>query len=190
MASSSQVVLVVDDEVAVADTYALRLETEYETRVAYGGEETLEAVDEDVDAVLLDRRMPTLSGDEVLQKLRDRGYDGVVVMTTAVDPDLNILEMDFDDYLCKPVDRETIVETLEQHLGPLGSTDDRLDEFFRVVSKLSVLREGKTRAELEASEEFRRLEERADELAGDLREHVDGFEELVETHQSISRGSS
>ena len=182
--------LVVDDEVAVADTYALRLETEYETRVAYGGEEALEAVDEDVDAVLLDRRMPTLSGDEVLERLRDRGYDGVVVMTTAVDPDLNILEMDFDDYLCKPVDRETIVETLEQHLGPPDRTDDHLDEFFQVVSKLSLLKEEKTRAELEANEEFRRLQKRADELAGELRERVDGFEDLVETHQSISRGSS
>jgi CheY-like chemotaxis protein len=189
VAPSSQVVLVVDDETAVADTYALRLETLYETRVAYGGEEALEAVDGNVDAVLLDRRMPGMSGDEVLETLRERGYDGVVVMTTAVDPDLNILEMDFDDYLCKPVDRETIVETLEQHLGT-PDTDDRLDEFFRVVSKLSVLKEEKTRAELEASEEFRQLQERADELAAELREHVDGFEELVETHQSISRGSS
>jgi len=183
-------VLVVDDEVAVADTYALRLETEYETRVAYGGEEALEAVDEEVDAVLLDRRMPGLSGDEVLERLRERGYEGVVVMTTAVDPDLNILEMDFDDYLSKPVDRETIVETLEQHLGPPGSTEDRLDEFFRVVSKLSVLKEQKTRAELEASEEFQQLQERADELAKDLRGRVDEFEDLVETHRSISRGSS
>ena len=182
--------LVVDDEVAVADTYALHLETAYDTRVAYGGEEALEAIDDDVDAVLLDRRMPGLSGDEVLERLRDRGYEGVVVMTTAVDPDLNILEMDFDDYLCKPVDRETIMETLEQHLGATDSTDDRLDEFFQVVSKLSVLKGEKTRAELEASEEFRQLQERADELAAELREHVDGFEELVETHQSISRGSS
>ncbi|MEF8886602.1 MAG: response regulator [Haloarculaceae archaeon] len=190
MAQSSHVVLVVDDEVAVADTYALRLETDYETRVAYGGEEALEAIDEDVDAVLLDRRMPELSGDEVLERLRDRGYGGVVVMTTAVDPDLNILEMDFDDYLCKPVDRETIVETLEQHLGPTDGTDDRLDEFFQIVSKLAVLREEKTRAELEANEEFQRLQERADQLAADLRSRVDGFDDLVETHQSISRGSS
>ena len=190
MAPSSQVVLVVDDEGAVADTYALRLEPLYETRVAYDGEAALEAIDDTVDAVLLDRRMPGLSGDEVLERLRDRGYDGVVVMTTAVDPDLNILEMDFDDYLCKPVDQETIVETLEQHLGIPGSTDDRLDEFFKVVSKLSVLEEEKTQAELDANEKFQRLQERADELEGDLRERVDGFEDLVETHQSISRGSS
>jgi CheY-like chemotaxis protein len=190
VAPSSQVILVVDDEVAVADTYALRLETDYETRVAYGGEEALESVDEDVDAVLLDRRMPGLSGDEVLERLRDRGYDGVVVMTTAVDPDLNILEMEFDDYLRKPVDRETIVETLEQHLGAPDSTDDRLNEFFQIVSKLAVLRDEKTQAELEANEEFQRLQERADQLAADLRNRVDGFEDLVETHQSISRGSS
>ncbi len=189
MALSRPVVLVVDDEATVADTYALRLEDAYETRVAYGGEAALEAVDEDVDAVLLDRRMPGLSGDEVLERLRGRGYDGVVVMITAVDPDLNILEMDFDDYLCKPVDKETVLRTLEQHLGAPGSTDDRLDEFFQVISKLSVLRAERTRTELETNEEFRRLERRADELAEDLRERLDGFEDLVETHRSISRGS-
>jgi DNA-binding response OmpR family regulator len=189
VAPSCPVVLVADDEAAVADTYALRLDDTYETRVAYDGEETLAAVDDDVDAVLLDRRMPGLSGDDVLERLRGRGYDGVVVMVTAVDPDLNILEMDFDDYLCKPVDRETILRTLEQHLGPPDSTDDRLREFFRVISKLSVLRAEETRAALEADEEFRRLEKRADELATDLRERVDGFEDLVETHRSIGRGS-
>jgi len=190
VAPSSKVVLVVDDEVAVADTYALRLETEYEIRVAYGGDEALETVDEEVEAILLDHRMPGLSGDEVLETLRDRGDDGVVVMTTAVDPDLNILEMEFDDYLCKPVDRETIMQTLEQHLGPPGNTDERLDEFFQVVSKLSVLKEEKTQTELEASEDFERLQRRADRLKGDLRERVDEFDELVETHRAISRGSS
>lgn len=182
--------LVVDDEAEVADVLALKIADEYDTRVAYGGREALEAFDETVDAVLLDRRMPDIHGDEVLVEIRERESDCVVIMTTAVDPDLNILEMEFDDYLRKPVDRETIVETLEQHLGPPDSTDDRLDEFFQIVSKLAVLREEKTQAELEANEEFQRLQERADQLAADLRNRVDGFEDLVETHQSISRGSS
>ena len=182
-------VLVVDDEEAVADTYALRLEDRYEARVAYGGEEALAAIDEDVDAVLLDRRMPEVSGDEVLERARERGYDGTVIMTTAIDPDLNILEMDFDDYLCKPVFRETLLETLEQHLGS-PAEEDELDEFFRIDSKISVIKEERTRAELAESEEFARLQDQADELARELRERVDDFDDLMETHRSIGRGTS
>jgi len=60
-------------------------------------------MDDEVDAVLLDRRMPDVHGDEVLARLREEGCDCPVIMTTAVDPGMDILEMDFEDYLCKPV---------------------------------------------------------------------------------------
>jgi CheY-like chemotaxis protein len=40
-------------------------------RTAYGGHEALEELSDDVDVILLDRRMPGLSGDEVLEEVRD-----------------------------------------------------------------------------------------------------------------------
>jgi len=182
-------VLIVDDERDIADVYAVQLEGSYETRVAYGGEEALENVDESVDAVLLDRRMPDLHGDDVLRTIRDRGLSCSVIMVTAVDPDLNILEMDFDDYLCKPVDEETLHETLEQHVDtPVAN--GKIDEFFSSLSKLEVLTEEKTEAELKQSEEFKRLAKRSKELADELRSEVDDFEQLVETYRNVSRGSN
>jgi CheY-like chemotaxis protein len=39
---------------------------EYEVRTATGGPEALDLVDEEVDVALLDRRMPRMSGDELL----------------------------------------------------------------------------------------------------------------------------
>ena len=183
------VVLVVDDEEAVADTYALRLESRYETRVAYGGEEALAAVDEDVDAVLLDRRMPDIHGDDVLAEIRDRGLDCKVIMATAVDPDLNILEMDFDDYLCKPIFQETLLDTLDQHIDRSSGGEQELDEFFSIVSKLSVLEDEKTPAELDASAEYAQLKARANELGSELREDVADFDDIMETYRDINRGS-
>jgi len=179
-------VLIVDDEHDVADTQALKLGERYETTVVYSGQAALDTAGPEFDAVLLDRRMPDVHGDEVLSQLRERGYDGVVVMLTAVDADLNILEMPFDDYLQKPVDQPTLLSTLDQHLDRSGE-DDRLTEYFRIVSKLSVLESEKSAAQLEASTEYTKLKERATELEWELKAENDDFEELKETHQSISR---
>jgi DNA-binding response OmpR family regulator len=182
-------VLIVDDEQDIADVYAVQLDGPYETRVAYGGEEALEKVDEDVDAVLLDRRMPDRHGDDVLDEIRNRGLTCSVIMVTAVDPDLNILEMDFDDYLCKPVDKETLRSTLEQHID--APTDNgKINEFFSSLSKLEVLAEEKTEAELKKSEEFKQLAQHSRQLADELRSEVDDFEQLVETYRNVSRGSN
>ncbi|WP_254272111.1 response regulator transcription factor [Haloarcula marina] len=182
-------VLVVDDEHDVADTQALRLRDHYETSVAYGGNEALEMAGPEIDAILLDRRMPDIHGDEVLDRLRERGYEGKVIMLTAVDPDLNILEMAFDDYLQKPVDRETLLSTLEQHLDG-AVRDDRLEEYFEVSSKLAVLEGEKSPSELDSSEEYAELEARADELEWQLRTELDDFDAIVETYRAIDRGSS
>ncbi|PSQ57209.1 MAG: hypothetical protein BRD23_08775, partial [Halobacteriales archaeon SW_9_67_25] len=43
-------------------------------------------------------------------------------------------------------------------------SDDRLDDFFGMVSKLSVLREGMTQAELRDSEEYQQLRREAEQL--------------------------
>lgn len=184
----TQTVLVVDDEEDVAEAYALKLRGEYETEIAYGGEQALEKAGDHVAAVLLDRRMPDIHGDDVLVEFRSRGYDFPVIMVTAVDPDLNILEMDFDDYLCKPVDKDTLLSTLDQHIDTPGS-DPRLDEFFQLLSKLTVLEAERTPSELEDDEEFNRLKQRAIELSNELRESMDNFEEVVETYRSLERGS-
>jgi DNA-binding response OmpR family regulator len=182
-------VLIVEDEEDVAETYALALRDDYETRIALGGQAALNAIDDDVDAVLLDRRMPDMHGDDVLVQLRERGYDCPIIMATAVGPDLNILEMDFDDYLTKPIDGDTLRETLAQHVAAGTGRDERLDEFFEIQSKLDVLESELPGHELADSEEYQRLEERAAELRWELETAIDDFESVVETHQQIERGN-
>ena len=59
-------VLVVDDEPSLAELYSMQHAEEYEVRTATGGPEALDLVDEEVDVALLDRRMPRMSGDELL----------------------------------------------------------------------------------------------------------------------------
>lgn len=186
-ARSDPLVLIVDDEEDVAQTYAFRLEGAYDVRIALGGEQALQAIDDDVDAVLLDRRMPDMHGDDVLAELRERGYDCPIIMATAVDPDLNILELDFDDYLCKPIFSETLRDTLANHLDTGRGESDDLDTFLSLISKIDVLETELTRAELADSEEYERAKNRANELAPRLREQIEGFDELVDTYRDIER---
>jgi DNA-binding response OmpR family regulator len=182
-------VLIVEDERDVADTYALALEEEFETRIALGGDAALDEVDNDVDAVVLDRRMPDRHGDDVLAELRARGYDCPVIMATAVEPDLNILEMDFDDYLSKPISKDTLRETVQQHLSATRNRDPRLDEYFELSSKLDVLEAEVPHSERQDDEEYQRLKRRATELRWELEAEIDDFESVVETHEQIERGN-
>ncbi|WP_435125490.1 response regulator transcription factor [Halobaculum sp. D14] len=170
--TDSPVVLVVEDEPDLANLYAAWLGDEYTVRTAYGGREALEQLDDDVDAVLLDRRMPGLSGDEVLVAVRDRGIDCRVAMVTAVEPDFDIVAMGFDDYLVKPVTREALVDTVEGLLRR-SQYDSRVQELFAIASKKAVLESEKGRTALENSEEYRELENRVKELREELDQTVD-----------------
>jgi DNA-binding response OmpR family regulator len=137
-------VLVVDDEQRLADLYASHLQTTYRVETAYSGAEALELSDDEFVVVLLDRRMPELPGDQLLDRIRVEGYSGRVVMVTAADPDFDIVDMPFDEYVIKPVTGEEIRDVVEAQLL-LDSYEMRLNEYFRLKSKLQTL-EGTDRA--------------------------------------------
>ena len=65
-------VLVVEDEQSIAEMYQFKLDKGgYEVKVAVNGKEGLAIAEEfSPDLVLLDLRMPVMSGDEMLTKLR------------------------------------------------------------------------------------------------------------------------
>ena len=181
-------VLVVEDEDALAETYARWLDDEYTVRTAYTGEEALETVDESVDIALLDRRLPGLSGGEVLEAIRERGLDCRVAMLTAVDPDFDIFEMPFDDYAVKPVLREKLNELVER-LQLLATYDSQARESFALASKVGVLEEEKTRAELETSEEYAEARARLAELDEDIADTLETFdtEEFADAYRTLTR---
>lgn len=169
-------VLVVDDEESVAEVFALWLDDAYRTRIANDGESALAAMDNDVDAVLLDRRMPGLSGDDVLAEMRDRGFEAPVAMVTAVDPDIDILDMAFDDYLTKPVSKEELHETVERLLS-LSGYDSKAQEHFALAKKLGTLEAEKSTDELESSEEYREMRDRLEDLRDEMDDLFAGMDE-------------
>ncbi|MEE6211445.1 response regulator [Salarchaeum sp. III] len=162
-AAETPTVLAVDDDTDLADTYAIWLDEEYDVRTAYGGEDALSKLDDDVDVVLLDRRMPGLSGGEVLEHIREQGYDCRVAMLTAVEPDDDIVDMEFDDYLTKPVTREELVEAVEDLYTRL-TLDDAFQELYATTSKIAVLESELSPEEQQSSEALDTLHAQADAL--------------------------
>jgi len=165
--SEQEVVLVVDDKSAITETYADFLEPEYAVRTAYNGEDALAKLDATVDVVLLDRRMPGLVGDDVLESIREGGVDARVAMVTAVDAGFDIVDMEFDDYVVKPVTEAELRETVDRLLR-CAAYERKLREFYRVSRTHAALSSAKDRTELADSDEFQRLEARRTELRESL----------------------
>ncbi|WP_440769224.1 HalX domain-containing protein [Natronorubrum sp. DTA28] len=197
MATTTPSVLIVEDEPDLADLYAAWLGESCDIETAYDGETALNAIDDGIDIVLLDRRMPGLSGDRILTTIRDRGLDCRVAMVTAVEPDFDIIGMGFDDYLVKPVSKDELARIVEQ-LQLRSSYDEQLQEFFALASKKALLDAEKTDAELKSSQEYARLQDRIAVLRVEVDETMsellaqDGYRQLCRdlTRDSILRESN
>ncbi len=172
--SEDVTVLVVDDERDIADLYSTWLGEEHDVRTAYGAGEALDEADDAVDVVFLDRQMPEMNGDEVLEVLRERDFDCRVVMVTAVDPDFDIVDMPFDDYLTKPVMLEDLHEAVDRMLTR-ENYDERMQEFFSLASKKATLEAEKDHVELQGNEEYERLEAEVETLRKEADQSVTEF---------------
>src|SRR5258707_402936 len=100
-------ILLVEDERKVASFIARALrENSYAVDIAESGEKALElTTDVTYDAILLDVRLPGLSGIQVCRELRQQGMEAPVLMLTArslVEQRVEGLDAGADDYLTKP----------------------------------------------------------------------------------------
>jgi len=88
---SPRKIVVVEDEAAIQQLYVFKLENEgFQVRAASDGEEGLRVIKKFApDLILLDLRMPVMSGDQMLEKLRseDWGSSVRVVILTNISKD-------------------------------------------------------------------------------------------------------
>ena len=149
-------VLVVEDERDLADLYADWLGEAYDVRTAYTAEEAMAELSQAVDVVLLDRRLPETSGDDVLDRIVAMDYRCSVAMVTAVDPDFDIIDLGFDDYVVKPIDRETL-QDLVARLLTRSLYNEEVRRYFALVSTRASLESTKSPEELDANDRYQDL---------------------------------
>jgi DNA-binding response OmpR family regulator len=169
--TGDSVVLLVDDEPDIVATYQEQLNETYTTRTAYSGEEALDELDETVNVILLDRRMPGMTGDELLKRIREQKLDCWVVMVTAVEPDVDIVALEFDEYLIKPVSASQLNDAVERMLAR-EQLDEHIQQIVEIGSKLATLEAKLDYEQLQESDQYRHLREEFSQLREEL-EHTE-----------------
>lgn len=113
--STFQHVLVVEDEEELADLWEYWLEgfygdevSIYTTHTLAEATATLESLTA-LDLAILDRQLPDGTGDDLLAPVKER-FDAVTVMITAVPPESDLINLQVDDYIVKPIDEESLFE--------------------------------------------------------------------------------
>lgn len=111
-------VLVVDDEVEFASTLAERLQLRgYDAKSVYCAEDTFAVVkSEPPDVILLDLKMPGMSGIEILMTVRTFAPDIYVILLTGhmdVEKEIEGISLDNFDYIMKPVDIKELIQKIE-----------------------------------------------------------------------------
>lgn len=172
-------ILIVDDEEVVAESYQLYLQDEYETRIETTGGAALaelDPTDREIDLVLLDRRMPGMSGDVVAKHIDDYELDYQVLMLSAVDPDLDIIDIPCDGYLTKPVSEEEVVAAVERAFL-VDYYQELVAEYNAVAEKYDVLVDQFSKEELSNKELFTEFEARMQHLESEIAETAAALEQ-------------
>ena len=111
-------VLVVDDEIGPRESLRVILKPDYQVLVASEGEQAVHLVEhQPVDVVLLDLRMPGLSGIQVLEKIKSINPSIEVIVVTGYASYETVLEglrLHAFDYIPKPFNIPHLRETVKR----------------------------------------------------------------------------
>ncbi|HLK20498.1 MAG TPA: response regulator transcription factor [Bryobacteraceae bacterium] len=154
-----QTVLVIDDDRTVRDTIGVMLEQEgYRAILADDGASGLsQAVTLKPGLILVDLRMPGLSGEEVCRQIRANGMNTPMIVLSAVCGEMDkvqLLEIGADDYVVKPFGARELLARIRAVLRRAAPSDSKIMAFADVevdLTRRSVSKRGEevkmTRAE-------------------------------------------
>lgn len=121
-------ILVIDDEVQIADIIKFNLEKEgYEVDTANDGGKGIEKVSSfQPDLLILDIMMPKIDGFEVLKQVRKK-YKFPIIMLTAKEDEVDKvlgLELGADDYVVKPFSMRELIARVNANLRRVDYEDN------------------------------------------------------------------
>lgn len=119
-------ILIVEDDLDINNLLATILtQAEYPVEQAYSGTEAKLLVDvKKYSLLLLDLMLPGMTGEEVIQYLRQKNMTPVIILSakdTKLDK-VNLLRLGADDYLTKPFDNDELLARIEALFRRVGNT--------------------------------------------------------------------
>ena len=156
-------ILVVEDDVDINNLISKTLEKQqYKITQAFSGSEALLQLSiSDYSLILLDLMLPGMSGEEIINKIRNEKEMPIIVISakTSLKDKVNVLNIGADDYITKPFESEEIIA--------------------RVNSNLRGYRKYKTETTLDKIYKFKNItldEERREVKVNDTDIHLTGYE--------------
>jgi DNA-binding response OmpR family regulator len=129
----TQTILLLEDDLQLSDTVKRFLELKgYEVQCAYDGLQAQEIMyEKHIDLMLLDVKVPYLSGFEFLKNARDEGNTIPAIFITSLNSVKNVTEgfdSGCDDYIRKPFALKELLVRVESLLKrSYGSYDERIE---------------------------------------------------------------
>lgn len=109
-------VLVIEDDKILSDTIKQCIYKIYDVDQEYDGYSGYMMAKEGIyDIIILDLMLPEMSGDDVLEKIRnDKVFTPVLILTAkdGIDDKIKGFNLGADDYLVKPFEREELIARL------------------------------------------------------------------------------
>ena len=116
----SENILIVDDEKEIADLIELYLKNDgYTVYKFYSGTEALKCIEEtDLDLAILDVMLPDIDGFHICQKIREKFYYPVIMLTAKVEDGDKIMGLTIgaDDYITKPFNPLEVIARVKTQL--------------------------------------------------------------------------
>ncbi len=113
-------ILVVDDEKEIADLIEVYLKNDgYSVYKFYNGAEALKCIEEtDLDLAILDVMLPDVDGFHICQKIREKFYYPVIMLTAKVEDSDKIMGLTIgaDDYITKPFNPLEVIARVKTQL--------------------------------------------------------------------------
>ena len=146
MEKAKGIILIVDDEESIRDLLSTKLKADgYDCEVAADGNEALwKAFMKDFDIVLLDIKMPGLSGMEVLSRIViDHPDTSVVIVTAVLDTNIAVeaMRQGAYDYVTKPFNLDDLGVRIKRALEKRRLLLENKEFYRRLNQKIKKLEE-------------------------------------------------
>jgi len=123
-------IVVVDDDENIRKTFFLILNKSYRVYLAKDGQEVLDRFKKaDVDLVIADYKLPSMTGVELVAELRKNGFRGEVIMISAhpdmIEPDL-LSRLSISHFFSKPLDLTALSRAIDYLLNRRDRAEKRI----------------------------------------------------------------